>query len=218
MPNEFSSDTGKTRREYSRGTLEEAQIAKSPFDQFEAWFAEAQQIEEGEVNAMSLATSNASGQPSVRMVLLKDIVPDGFIFFTSYASRKGSEIASNAKVALLFYWPRLERQVRIEGLCSTVDEALSDRYFQSRPRNAQLGATVSIQSKEILTRAELEKAYSEAERSYDGQTIPRPKHWGGYIVRPNRFEFWQGRESRLHDRIQYQIDNGKEWRITRLSP
>ena len=218
MNDDFASKTNRNRREYRRGSLDESSIAADPFDQFEAWFAEAMQMEEGEVNAMALATTNEDRKPSLRMVLLKDLSREGFVFFTNYESRKGIEIGSESSVALLFYWPRLERQVRVEGICSKTSSERSNEYFKSRPRNAQIAATASTQSEAIASRAALENKCSEIEKAYDGKDIPRPENWGGYSVRPETFEFWQGRENRLHDRIKYSIDNDGVWRLSRLSP
>jgi pyridoxamine 5'-phosphate oxidase len=206
------------RRDYKRGHLELDNMSADPNEQFRKWFAEAQQTESGEVNAMSLATATPDGKPSVRVVLLKGADEEGFRFFTNYESRKAIEIAANPHVALGFFWSALERQVRIEGEAKKLEPGQSEAYFRSRPKGSQIGATISPQSKVIPNRDALEAEFDEAMKRYSGAEVPYDSDfWGGYIVVPDVFEFWQGRESRLHDRLRYRR-NGDTWIIERLAP
>jgi len=210
-------DLQTLRYEYKQASLDERHCKSDPFEQFKIWFAEAVTAKPPEPNAMVVSTVSASGTPSSRVVLLKKFDQHGFVFFTNYESHKGQELDKNSKVALLFYWGELERQVRIEGLVSKTSREQSEEYFQKRPRASQLGASCSPQSK-VITRAELVAAYETLANKYpDGNPIPCPQHWGGYIVKPNRFEFWQGRESRLHDRIEYRLEKNN-WSLQRLAP
>lgn len=205
------------RREYARERLDESQVAADPVEQFARWFAQARQADLLDPNAMTLATCGSGGQPSARIVLLKDFDDQGFVFFTNYASRKGEEMAGNANAALLFYWGALERQVRIEGSIDKVSAAESDEYYQQRPLGARLGAWASPQSRVIDSRAELESRL-EAVASQYADDPPRPPHWGGYRLRPRLLEFWQGRPNRLHDRVRYLLSNDMRWAIERLAP
>ena len=207
----------KTRVEYVKGSLEECAVAHSPFEQFKTWFSEAVQHEPNEPNACAVATVGADLQPSVRFVLLKHFDERGLVFFSNYSSHKGRQLAENNKAALVFYWPTLERQVRVEGAVERVSEEETDRYFYSRPRDSQFGSAVSAQSEVAPSRAALEAAMQELRARVGEGVVPRPAHWGGYILKPNYFEFWQGRPSRLHDRIAYQLIKGS-WHITRLAP
>jgi pyridoxamine 5'-phosphate oxidase len=205
------------RRTYDRDSLDEARAAQEPFAQFGRWFDDALAAELMEAHAMILATADARGRPSSRAVLLRGWDERGFVFFTNYASRKGREIAADPFAALLFYWDALERQVRIEGPIALVPAAESDAYFARRPRGHQLSAWASEQSRPVADRAALEAAMSEAERRFAGVDVPRPPHWGGYRVTPERVEFWQGRPNRVHDRLVYERD-GAGWTRARLAP
>jgi pyridoxamine 5'-phosphate oxidase len=210
------------RIDYMRETLDERDVAPDPFRQFEHWFDEAVKAQVPEPNAMTLATAGADGRPSARIVLLKGFDERGFVFFTNYASRKGRELAARPRAALLFFWAELERQIRIEGPVDRTDEADSTTYFASRPRPARLGAWASPQSEPIAGRAALETRFAAVEAQYQraGDDIPRPPHWGGYCLAPDELEFWQGRPSRLHDRIRYRrsATHPALWAIERLAP
>jgi pyridoxamine 5'-phosphate oxidase len=210
------------RIDYKRETLDERDVAPDPLRQFEHWFDEAVKAQVPEPNAMTLATAGADGRPSARVVLLKGFDEGGFVFFTNYESRKGRELAARRDAALLFFWPELERQVRAEGTVEKIGEAESFAYFASRPRPARLGAWASPQSETIEGRAALEARFAETEARYRdaGDDIPRPPHWGGYRLVPAVIEFWQGRPSRLHDRIRYcrQPPHPAVWTIDRLAP
>lgn len=205
------------RKEYMRESLSEGDVELNPYLQFGRWWREALGAEIEEVNAMTLATASADGKPSARIVLLKGYDEHGFVFFTNYTSRKGQDMAENDQVTLLFFWKELERQVRIEGRVEKLGAEENDAYYHSRPEGSRIGAWASPQSQVIPDRSFLD----EQVRLYSGQfsegTIPRPSHWGGYRVKPVLLEFWQGRPSRLHDRIRYIGEEGS-WRIERLAP
>ncbi len=205
------------RREYARARLDEKDVSHDPIVEFARWFAEAQEAQVGEPNAMTLATTTVDGSPSARVVLLKGFDQRGFVFFTDYRSRKGAELEANPRAALVFFWVELERQVRITGTVERTSNKESEAYFQSRPLGSRLGAWVSHQSRVIPGRAQLESGLREVEQRFAEGEIPLPPHWGGYRVRPQEIEFWQGRENRLHDRIRYVRDRDR-WRIERLSP
>ena len=210
------------RTEYMRETLDESNVAPDPCRQFEHWFAEAVKAQVREPNAMSLATVGPDGRPAARIVLLKEFDARGFAFFTNQMSRKGRELAANPMAALLFFWPDLERQVRIEGVATTLDHAESAVYFSGRPRPSQVGAWASPQSETIAGREALEARFAEAGARYCDETgaVPCPPHWGGYRLVPDSFEFWLGRVSRLHDRIRYRRarEHAGAWVIDRLAP
>ena len=204
------------RKNYSRGSLSESDVDPNPIHQFEQWFEQASKAECPEPHAMTLATINLSGSPSARIVLLKGVIEDQFVFYTNYQSEKGQAIASHPHVALLFFWHELERQVRIEGTCSLLAPNLSDDYYLSRPIASRIGAWASPQSQAVPSREFLEAEEKKYQQQF-GDQPPRPAHWGGYCVKPNRIEFWQGRPSRLHDRINYSKVN-HAWKIERLAP
>jgi len=206
------------RREYESEPLTEDSILKDPVEQFKMWFEEATKAKLPEPNAMTLATANVDFKPSARIVLLKGIVESSFIFFTNYNSRKGKELLWNPYATLLFFWNELHRQVRIEGRVKKVSAEDSDNYFHSRPEQSQLSAAISPQSEKIPSRNFLEEKLTAAEKEFSGKQIPRPEHWGGYRVIPQTIEFWQGRPSRLHDRILFTLINENEWKIERLAP
>jgi len=209
-------DPAQLRRNYDKGTLDEADVDADPFRQFARWFEDAHAADLMEPNAMTLATADAAGRPSSRMVLLKGVDARGFVFFTNFESRKGREITANPRASLLFWWDKLHRQVRIDGGVETIPVEEADSYFHSRPYGSRIGAAASPQSRVIASRAELEERFRAIETEYP-ESPPRPAHWGGYRVVPDHFEFWQGRESRLHDRLVY-IPESRGWRIERLAP
>jgi pyridoxamine 5'-phosphate oxidase len=193
-------------------------MAADPLEQFQAWFQDAVNAQAVDVNAMSLATASASGEPSVRTVLLKDIDERGFVFFTHYSSPKGRDLAENPRASLLFYWPELERQVRITGAVTRVPREVSQAYFASRPLDSQWAACAAAQSDELADRGTLEQRYDEIKRQYENRPVPCPPDWGGYHVAAEQVEFWQGRPSRLHDRIRYTRQPDGAWTRARLAP
>ena len=205
------------RREYARARLDEANVSRDPITEFARWFEEAVRAEVQEPNAMTLASVSPDGAPSARIVLLKGFDERGFIFFTDYRSQKGTELQQNPRAALVFYWPELERQVRITGTTAPIDREESEAYFRTRPRGSRISAWVSHQSQVIASRKLLEDRVPELESMYPADDIPLPPYWGGFRVLPATVEFWQGRISRLHDRIRY-TRTGERWRIERLSP
>lgn len=214
------SDLADLRREYARTNLTREQVADDPIEQFKSWFSDARETEVSDPNAMTLATAAPDASPSARIVLLKGVDDRGFRFFTNYESRKGAELAQNPWVALVFWWAPLERQVRIEGRAERTSEEESSEYFHRRPRESQLGAWASPQSRVVDSRDELEEAFDRATEEYDEASVPRPSRWGGYVVRPTEIEFWQGRPNRLHDRLRYRRANmeANEWTLERLAP
>ena len=206
------------RKEYSSQSLSENDVESHPVDQFTKWWHQAVNSEILEPNAMTLATASADGLPSARIVLLKGFDKEGFIFYTNYNSYKGLQLEENPKACLVFFWKELERQVRIVGLVNKANAKLSDTYFLSRPQGSQLGAWASPQSKIIESRDWLDNKYLQVEKEFKGKQLARPPFWGGYVVKPIIIEFWQGRPSRLHDRIQYTLTESGSWKIERLAP
>lgn len=204
------------RKNYTFGQLSEVEVPHNPLPLFQLWFDQAVKAECPEPNSMTLATANQAGNPSARIVLLKGADENGFTFFTNYESQKGRELAIRPQAALLFHWHELERQVRIQGIVERVSSAESDGYFQSRPAASRIGAWASPQSAVIPNREFLEEAEERFKAEF-GDAPPRPEHWGGYRLHPTEIEFWQGRPSRLHDRIHYKLNEG-HWQITRLAP
>ena len=205
------------RKEYSSKNLLETDIEQNPINQFDKWWHEAINSQIDEVNAMTLATSSKEGIPHARIVLLKSYDENGFVFFTNYQSHKGHEMEDNPKAALVFFWKELERQIRIEGSIEKINASESDAYFFSRPHGSRIGAWASPQSTVIPSRDILEYNVVKYQKEF-GEDVPRPQHWGGYIVKPSLIEFWQGRPSRLHDRIQYTLEENGGWKIERLAP
>ena len=220
MPDPTTNEPPKEmRREYTRSALLEKDVHPDPIQQFDRWFTDATNAAVTEANAMTVATADpGTGAPSVRVCLLKGFDPRGFVFYTNYQSRKGRELASNPWAALCFYWQPLERQVRIEGTVEKVSREESESYFHSRPIGAQIGAWVSHQSETLESREELDRREQELLKKFAGGAVPLPPTWGGYRVIPVRLEFWQGRPSRLHDRIEYVRTATGQWQIRRLSP
>ena len=225
----MSNEIADIRKDYKLASLEEADVASNPIDQFTRWWNEAVASQIDEVNAMTLATANAAGIPTARIVLLKGYNPNGFIFFTNYESDKGKNLAQNPNAALVFFWKELERQIRIEGTVQKVSAEESDRYFNSRPASSRIGAWASPQSAVIENRLVIEQNVERYGSIFANDSIERPDHWGGYIVKPISIEFWQGRSSRLHDRIRYTLETSADhastdtrsdanWKIERLAP
>lgn len=211
------SNIEELRREYAREELLEKNVRQNPIDQFTAWFDQALLSEVVEPNAMSLATADHKGSPSVRIVLLKGFDREGFRFFSNYNSRKGKELKENPKASLCFFWPELERQVRLEGEVIRMSRKESEDYFHKRPRLSQLGAWASNQSEEVESRDQLEERFEKLKEKYQEKKIPVPEFWGGYRLKPSSIEFWQGRRGRLHDRLLYEKES-EDWVIKRLSP
>jgi pyridoxamine 5'-phosphate oxidase len=206
------------RKDYKLASLDESEVAPYPLPQFGKWWQDAITSEIDEANAMTLATSTPDGRPSARIVLLKSFDDDGFLFFTNYESRKGQELAQNPHVSLLFFWRELERQVRIEGTVSKAPVSVSNEYYNSRPEGSRIGAIASPQSKVIPDRSFLEEQVDQVAAKYQQEAPQRPDYWGGYVVKPQVMEFWQGRSSRLHDRILYTLTPEGSWKIERLAP
>ncbi|MFW6245412.1 MAG: pyridoxamine 5'-phosphate oxidase [Fibrobacterota bacterium] len=213
-----SADLSHLRREYFGGPLRKQDTPPNPFSLFHQWFEEISVLKPEEVNAMILSTATKCAIPNVRTVLLKEFSSEGFSFFTNYRSRKGHELEENPNAAILFYWPEVFRQIRVEGRIRTIPAEESDLYFSTRPRGSRLAAWTSQQSSVIQSRDDLHTRAKELEKQYAGKPIPRPSYWGGYRLIPNLFEFWQGQPDRLHDRIVYRIDPKRNWVKQRLAP
>jgi len=215
----MAKDLGTFRKTYEKSDLDQAGLPGDPLELFQEWFHELEAAGGcGEPNAMTIATAGPDGYPKSRVVLLKEISDDGFVFFTNYESDKGRAIAANPRVCLSFYWPELERQVIVKGKAEKVAAEVSDRYFASRPRGSKLGALVSDQSRVIASREELDRKLEALDREYRDKPIHRPGYWGGYLVRPDAIEFWQGRPNRLHDRMRFGLQEDGKWIIERLAP
>lgn len=204
--------------QYNTDSIDEQTVDRDPLTLFQRWLHEARAVGINLAEAMTLATSTPEGKPSARLVLLKQADETGFVFFTNYNSMKARELDSNPQAALVFYWPQLERQVRVEGRVERTPAAESDVYFKTRPRESQVGALASPQSEVIPSRAALQERADQIESSYEGREIDRPAHWGGYRLHPERIEFWKGRPGRLHDRISYDREMDGSWSIKRLAP
>lgn len=207
------------RTNYQGDLLDEKLVLKNPVKQFEEWFNEAIKSNMPDPNAMALATAGKNGMPSVRIVLLKDFDEKGFTFYTNHNSQKGKEISENPNGSILFFWPQLHRQIRIEGALEQIHPAVSEKYFNERPFESRISAWISPQSAIVDNKAALEKGYKDFEKKYEGKEIPYPTFWGGYCLKPIKFEFWQGQPNRLHDRIQYYLHSEDQlWNIKRLAP
>ncbi|HLP13581.1 MAG TPA: pyridoxamine 5'-phosphate oxidase [Flavobacteriales bacterium] len=206
------------RHDFSKSTLDESQLHNNPINQFEEWFTRAVNIRAREPNAMMLSTVSPANKPSARILLLRDFSEKGFVFFTNYESKKAKDLEVNPAGCLTFFWPELEQQVRIEGIISKLDDADSDTYFRMRARSSRLGAWASNQSTIIANRGVLDEKMKEVREKFGENEIPRPEFWGGYILKPAYFEFWQGRTSRLHDRLVYELEHENSWKIYRLAP
>jgi pyridoxamine 5'-phosphate oxidase len=212
-----SPDLASLRAEYQLAGLDESDLAADPFTMFRSWFDAVRAAGVLEPNAMVLSTVSGGGQPSARTVLLKGLTDDGFVFFTNYESRKAGDLDANPHCCLLFGWYQLQRQVRVEGTAARIARSETEAYFASRPRDSQLGAWASRQSSVVGSRSDLDTAYAEAEARFAGSNVPAPPHWGGFLVRPHRVEFWQGRTSRMHDRLAYRREDTR-WVVERLAP
>lgn len=214
------SNLSEMRKSYERQGLSKNEVSQNPYEQFKAWFEVAKNTPEiYESNAMTIASVSATGHPSTRTVLLKGIQENGLLFYTNYNSRKGKELAENPNISVLFYWGYLHQQIRIEGTVEKISPEKSTQYFQSRPKGSQIGAWASPQSQVIESRTILSEKLNELEKQYKDQAqLPRPEHWGGYLIQPRYWEFWQGQRNRLHDRICYTLGEEKSWKIERLAP
>ncbi|MDZ7771950.1 MAG: pyridoxamine 5'-phosphate oxidase [Balneolaceae bacterium] len=205
------------RREYAGEPLDDRSVFEDPVEQFQTWFEQALEAEPMDPNAMTLSTATPDGRPSSRVVLLKGFDPEGFRFYTNYRSRKGRELEKNPRAALCIYWPAMSRQVRIEGEVEKLGRAESREYFRQRPRPSRIAAWASEQSRRVESREELEMRFRDYEKQFEGGEVPLPEFWGGYLLRPDVIEFWQGREERMHDRLVYRRE-GESWDIRRLAP
>ena len=214
----MAADIGQLRKEYSLHSLTETGVAALPLDQFTQWWNQAIQSDIEEVNAMALSTINKEGRPESRIVLLKGYSEKGFVFFTNYESNKGDQLQQHAHCSLLFFWKELERQVRINGRAEKISTQESDAYFNSRPEGSKIGAWASPQSQVVESQEWLHENFERIKARYNNNTISRPPHWGGFAVRPDSMEIWQGRPSRMHDRIRYSLQQDGGWKIERLAP
>lgn len=214
----MSSSLAALRQEYALGSLNETDVDPDPLRQFQRWLDEALKAELPEPNALTLATADRTGRPFARVVLLKDCDADGFVFYTNYRSDKGQQLAENPHAALVFLWLELERQVRVEGTVSKVSAAESEAYFRTRPRESRLGALASRQSQVVADRRTLDERYQQLAAQYPDDNIPMPNQWGGYRLKPEMLEFWQGRHGRMHDRLRYRRQRAGGWRLERLEP
>ena len=217
MSEDVQNYLNQIRRDFSGKPLNLSTVNENPIEQFNVWFEEAVDAQLLDPYAMTISTVNENGQPSIRVVYMRGVSDDGFVFYTNYLSSKGKDLMLNNKIALNFFWGAVERQVRVEGVVNKVDEPTSDIYFSNRPRESQIGAWASSQSSEIASREELEEKVEFYTEKFKGTDVPRPPHWGGFIVNPLKIEFWQGRPSRLHDRLLYEKQNN-QWKIKRLAP
>jgi pyridoxamine 5'-phosphate oxidase len=215
---EFIAKLRDDHSDFIKGSLDDRIKATDPMLLFQKWYKEAFERNCAEPHAMVISTVNSEMQPSSRTVYMKELMEEGIVFYTNYESQKGQEILANPKVSVLFYWDCLERQIRINGAAEKAPEEMSDDYFATRPRESQLGAWASAQSRAISKREDLEEAFEVARKKFEGKTVPRPPFWGGFLIRPSYLEFWQGRPNRLHDRICFQSVNEDEWDVHRKNP
>ncbi len=215
----MSKDLSNYRKSYEKQELLESNCPENPIELFKNWFKKADESNSiEEANAMSIATIGKDGFPKTRIVLLKKITNEGFVFYTNYTSEKGKAIAENNNICLSFFWPALEQQIIIKGAAEKLAENTSDNYFNSRPEGSKLGAWASNQSTVVASREELDKNLTMFKRNFEGKDIKRPPHWGGYLVKPHTIEFWQGRPNRMHDRIRYSLQKDFSWKLERLAP
>jgi len=214
---DFKEYINQLRYDFTLETLDEKDTEESPFKQFEKWFKQAVDSKILDANAMNIS-SCINNKPSSRIVLLRGFNEDGLVFYTNYNSKKSKELIQNPHIAINFFWPELQRQIRIEGVCEKQNPAESDRYFEARPRKSKLGAWASPQSEEVENREVLEKLLEDFENKFKDKEVPRPDFWGGFVIKPSFFEFWQGREGRLHDRITYKLSDNNSWKRARIAP